>query len=129
MIVAMVLLAAQASALSGTDIRGDWINKRQTAIIHIADCPSGLCGTVTWSAKAAQLDAANGGVTDLDGTTVMWGFNLSLGRWRGKLYLPDQNRTVKGTIEMHGPNELLVKGCELGGLVCRSQTWSRRSVG
>ena len=48
----MILLLAmlvQAPAPS-SDIRGDWINQRQTAVIRISDCPTGICGVVTWSA-------------------------------------------------------------------------------
>lgn len=128
MIAALLVMIVQASAAS-VDIRGDWLNQRGTVIIRIADCDSGLCGTVIWSAPAARHDAARGGTAELNGTVVMSAFaTASDRRWRGKLFLPDQNRTVKGTIDIRGQDELQVTGCELAGLVCRTQSWTRRSA-
>lgn len=122
----MILMVAQTGAGWFADVHGDWVNQRGTAIVRIADCASGLCGTIVWSAMEAEQDAARAGVRELEGTTVMSGFAPSPGgRWRGKLFLPDQNRTVKATIELRG-DELRVTGCELGGLLCKSQNWSRR---
>jgi uncharacterized protein (DUF2147 family) len=130
MIAAMLVALAQASLPSMADIRGQWINERGTAIIHIADCPSGLCGTIVWSSAAARSDAARGGTAELNGTEVMSGFvALSGRRWRGKLFLPDHNRTVKADIELQDKDLLRVKGCEVAGLVCRSQRWIRRPAG
>ena len=126
-LAAMLLIVAQGSAVTGADIRGEWINQRRTAIIRISDCPSGLCGTVVWSAGAARSDAARGGTAELNGTTVMWGFLPSFAqRWRGKLFVPDHNRTVNGEIELRASDALPVRGCEIARLVCRSQTWTRR---
>ena len=120
------MLLAQGSPGPTTNIAGEWVNERQTAIIRIADCPTGLCGIVIWSAIAARRDAARGGTRDLNGTTVMLGFiPASPQRWRGKIYLPDHARTVKATIDLQSDGTLQVRGCELGGLVCRSQKWTR----
>jgi len=130
MIAAMLLLLAQANLAPTGDIRGDWINQRGTAIIRIADCPSGLCGTIVWSMAKARSDAARGGTAELNGTEVMSGFVPRPGRrWRGRLFLPDHNRTVKAEIDLHDDDELRVTGCEMAGLVCRSQRWNRRPAG
>lgn len=126
MITAALLIAMQISVPATADIRGEWINDRRTAIVQIADCASGLCGRVVWSAAAARRDAARGGTSDLDGTLVMIGFVPSGQRWNGRLFLPDRNRTTKATITLLNSGGLRVRGCELGGLVCRSQTWNRR---
>jgi uncharacterized protein (DUF2147 family) len=128
MIAAALLIGAQASVASAADIRGSWVNERGTVIIRIADCPSGLCGEVVWSAPAAQGDAARGGIAELDGTMVISNFvPVSSQSWRVRLFLPDRNRTVRATTRMHGNDELVVRGCELGGLICKSQNWQRRS--
>jgi uncharacterized protein (DUF2147 family) len=124
---ALLMFLTQGSIAANADIRGDWINPRATAIVRIADCPTGLCGTVIWSAPAAQRDSARGGTADLDGKTVMTSFvPASARRWRGKLFLPDQNRVVKAVIDLSETDQLRVKACELGGLVCRTQKWNRR---
>jgi uncharacterized protein (DUF2147 family) len=130
MMAALLLMATPASVATAGDIRGDWVNQRGTAIIRIDNCASGLCGTVVWSAPTAQRDAIRGGTADLNGSIVMSGFvRATERRWRGTLFLPDQNRMVKATIELRGNDQLQVKGCELAGLVCRSQRWNRRSAG
>ena len=126
MIPLVLLLLAQGSANAPAKITGEWVNERHTAIIRIADCPTGLCGTVIWSAAPAQRDAERGGTDDLNGTMVMLGFvPAAPQRWRGKLFLPDHARTVKATVELQSNGALHVRGCELGGLVCRSQKWTR----
>ena len=127
MMAVLLLLIAQAGAAPAGNIRGEWINQHRTAIIRIDDCPSGLCGVVIWSAATARRDAARGGTPQLNGTTVMFNFvPVSQGAWRGHIFLPDRNRTLKAAIELRG-GELEVKGCELAGLVCKKQTWSRIS--
>lgn len=127
MIAALLLLMAQGGAAPAANLRGEWINQHRTAIIRIDDCPSGLCGVVIWSAATAGRDAARGGTPQLNGTTVMFNFvPVSQGTWRGNIFLPDRNRTLKAAIELRG-GQLEVKGCELAGLVCKKQTWSRTS--
>ena len=107
------------------EIRGHWINARRTVVVQIADCGIALCGTVVWSTDAAQRDAARGGTAVLNGTVVMSGLMpASNGRWRGFLFAPDLGRRVKGTLTLEGPT-IRIKACDLGGLLCRSQIWSR----
>ena len=126
MIPLVLLLLAQASANAPGKITGEWVNEHRTAVIRIADCQTSLCGTIIWSAAPAQRDAARGGTYDLKGTVVMLDFvPTAPQRWRGKLFLPDHARTVKATIELQSNGTLSVRGCELGGLVCRSQMWTR----
>jgi len=67
MIAAMLLMFAQGFGSNAADIRGEWINQRSTAIVRIEDCPSGVCGTVIWSAPTARRDAAGGGIGELNG--------------------------------------------------------------
>ena len=122
----LLLLFAQGEALSAGDIRGEWINERRTAIVSVADCASGLCGTIVWSAPIARRDAARGGTTFLNGVTVVTGIVPTPAQhWRGSLFLPDQNRIVRAKIELNPMGELRIRGCELAGLLCRTQTWSR----
>ena len=100
MMAALLLMATPASVATAGDIRGDWVNQRGTAIIRIDNCASGLCGTVVWSAPTAQRDAIRGGTADLNGSIVMSGFvRATERRWRGTLFLPDQNRMVKALVQ------------------------------
>jgi uncharacterized protein (DUF2147 family) len=122
----MLLMVVQAVGVLSADIRGDWMNQARTAVVRIADCGPGLCGTIIWSAPRAQRDARRGGTVELNGTVVMTGFVLSFrDGWRGRLFLPDRNRTVEATIQLRDKSALEVRACELGGLVCKSQAWTR----
>lgn len=126
MIPLTLLLVTQTGAGSAAEIAGDWMNERRTAIVRIDECPSGICGSVVWSAAAARQDAARGGTSELNGTTVMFAFNRASPRhWRGKLYLPDQRRTIRGTLRLRADGALDVRGCELGAMLCKTQRWTR----
>jgi uncharacterized protein (DUF2147 family) len=35
-----------AAAIGGADIRGDWVTSDRSAVVRIAPCGSGMCGTV-----------------------------------------------------------------------------------
>lgn len=45
--------------------------------------------------------------------------------WKGKVYVPDINKTFSGTVTVVNAHTLTGKGCLLGGLGCKSQTWTR----
>jgi len=46
-------------------------------------------------------------------------------KWRGQVYNADDGRTYSGYLTMSGPDALELKGCVLGGIICRSETWTR----
>ncbi len=117
---------AAAMTSAGLSIAGDWANEDRSVIVRIAPCAQAVCGHVQWSSPEAQSDAARAGTPRLNGTRVVIDFVATSERqWRGKLFIPDHRRTVRATIRQKGPDHLEVKGCELAGLVCRTQKWSR----
>ena len=46
------------------------------------------------------------------------------GVWRGKVYVPDIDKTFGGAAQPEGAT-LLAKGCLVGGLLCKTQVWTR----
>lgn len=46
------------------------------------------------------------------------------GKYSGKITDPANDKTYTGKATLSG-NSLQMKGCVLGGLICRSQNWSR----
>ena len=54
------------------------------------------------------------------------GFKGGPEKWSGgTLYNPGDGHTYGGSLTLLDPDHLLLKGCVLFGLVCKSQTWTR----
>lgn len=127
-----LLATLMVAALNSADhsIAGDWANEDRSVIVRIAPCEKAVCGHVQWSSPAAQSDAARAGTHRLNGTKVVTDFVATRdSQWKGQLFIPDHRRTVRATIRKTSPDRLEVKGCELAGLICRTQKWSRVASG
>ena len=124
MFPSLLPVAAQASDEA---LGGYWANAPQTVIVRIAPCADeGWCGTIQWASDKAKADAARRGTTTLIGTELMHGFVLiAPARWKGRLYVPDLNRRSKAELRQLNENRLEVRGCTVGGLICKSQVWTR----
>jgi uncharacterized protein (DUF2147 family) len=88
-----------------------------------------MCGTVVWANAKAQADARKGGTAELVGAELFRDFvreNETV--WRGKVYVPDIDRTFSGTITMVDPRTLRANGCLIGRIGCKSQVWTRVEV-
>ncbi len=126
----ITLFAATLSAsASAPPITASWINPKSSVIVRIAPCGAALCGRVTWASTKAQADAQRGGTARLIGTLLMEDFEADgPGSWRGRLFVPDIQQTAEATMRRTGPNSIEIRGCGLGGLVCKSQSWRRSSA-
>ena len=51
------------------------------------------------------------------------------GAWRGDIFVPDRNVRAEGELHLTGPRTLEIQGCAMGGLICKTQTWTRVSAG
>jgi uncharacterized protein (DUF2147 family) len=125
----MILLLILAAALTpppAAGIQGRWTNPGGNVTILIAPCGDAYCGTVTAASNKAKTDSAEHGTSHLVGTRLLTDFAPDAdGRWSGRLFVPDIPITTDASIERTGTNQLKVTGCELGGLLCKSQLWTR----
>ena len=48
-------------------------------------------------------------------------------KWRGKVLVPDLDRTVSGELKPISGNTLQVHGCMFGHVACKNQKWTRVS--
>ena len=123
MIITLALIAQAATPLTG-----HWTNERKSVVVLIAPCANtaALCGTVQSASEEAQRDARRGGTDSLIGAELLHGF-VPIGddRWRGTLFIPDMNRRSKADIIRLDDDNLRVRGCAIGKLLCKSQNWSR----
>ena len=49
--------------------------------------------------------------------------------WRGKVFVPDLNRTLTGSARTIDANHIEAKGCLIGSILCKSQVWTRLTQG
>lgn len=122
------VLAAQpaAAAPGGPSAEGLWMNPYRSVAVRAGPCGDRLCGWVVWASADAQADARDSGVDRLIGTELLQDYRrANLRAWHGTVYIPDMGRRFYSEIDQLSAGQLKVKGCILGGLVCKSQMWTR----
>lgn len=114
------------SSSSSPSIDGLWINPHRSVAVRTGACTGRLCGWIVWADAHAQADARDGGVNRLVGTVLLEDYVPDgPGRWSGTVFVPDMGKRFDSRIEQVDADALTVKGCVLGGLLCKSQVWRR----
>jgi uncharacterized protein (DUF2147 family) len=124
-ILATLLLSGTAFA---QDVSGTWAREDGSSRIRFANCGSNMCGTISWT-NAARKDDKNPDEAlrsrSTVGVQVFYAMQSSgTNTWSGKAYNPEDGKTYSGKMTLAG-NKLTTQGCALGGLVCKSTSWSR----
>ena len=89
-------------------------------------CDGRLCGWIVWADRTAAADARSGGVAALVGTELLVDYAArGDGSWTGMVFVPDMGRRFASTLVPLGRNAMRVKGCIVGGLLCKAQVWQR----
>jgi uncharacterized protein (DUF2147 family) len=132
-VFAVAVLTASNANAAGVD--AVWLSNDGKARIKIEPCGANLCGTVVWLAE--PLDPATG-KPKLDknnpdnslrsrpvlGSRMLEAKPESDGKWRGTIYNGQNGRTYDVTIHVEDA-ALKIEGCAMGGVFCRTQTWTR----
>lgn len=127
------LVATPALASQGAAERL-WMNPKHTLAVHTDPCGQAggqsarqaLCGRIVWASKQAQADATDASVPRLIGTELLENYRLhGRGVWQGTVFVPDMGRRFASEIDQLSPDQLRVKGCIFGRLLCKSQVWTR----
>ena len=126
----LLLAAAMAltpAALAASPIEGNWTNPSHSVTVRIAPCGGGQwCGRVVAASAKARDDAAEKGTDQLIGTELLSGLEQDgEGSWHGQVFVPDINRRAEAEVHLLAPRTLEVKGCAVGGFLCKAQTWTR----
>jgi uncharacterized protein (DUF2147 family) len=131
------LLASAVTAAHAADPSGVWHTKGQLAQVRIARCAEDLCGTIIAlkdpidpATGKPQTDTENEDATKRNrpviGLQVVIGMKpTGANTWSGQFYSPEEGKIVSGNLILKEANTLTVEGCLLGGLLCRSETWTR----
>lgn len=115
--LAAAVVAVSGGVASAADATGVWLRSDGKTKVQFSHCGSALCGAVVW-------------LRDKDspahiGQRVFYDMEpAGEGQWRGSAFNPDDGKTYSGKMSLAG-GTLTTAGCVLGGLICKSFTWSR----
>jgi uncharacterized protein (DUF2147 family) len=109
MVFAVAGLLATAGWAAADDIEGRW-KTDSGATAEIASCGSAFCITL----RSGEHKGKRIGRMNPEGKN----------RYSGEITDPVKDKTYSGKATLSG-NALSMKGCVLGGLICRGQNWQR----
>ena len=118
---ALILVSPAAAA----DVFGAWKNPKGSVHLDIRPCNAEVCGFVIYASANADADARKTTGKPLVGQQLLRDFRPDRNGWRGKVYVPDMDRTFAGSARLLDDDRLEAKGCVLGGLICKTQVWRR----
>ena len=126
--LASAFLAVPAVAQTA-DPSGVWQSETGDTRVRIARCGDAYCGTII-AVRGETKDVNNPnealrsrnlvGVRMIDEIRPVQG-----GGFQGQLYNFRDGRTYSGKMNLKSASALELSGCVLGGLICRSQTWTK----
>ena len=112
--VAAILPATPSHA---ADVFGVWLHEAGTSKVRIAKCGDALCGNIVW----LKSDKSPAKV----GQRIFYDMKPSgENAWQGSAFDPESEKTYTGKMTLSGDG-LKTSGCALGGLICRSVSWTR----
>ena len=116
-VIAAVLLASTGPAVAG-ELKGEWLNEDGKAKVRFFNCGGAICGSLSWL-KDPKNDTAK------VGQQVFFDMKPSGDNtWKGSAFNPDDGKAYSGKLTLSG-NRLVTAGCVLGGLICKSENWTR----
>ena len=123
---ALAALFTLASVPAQAADLGVWRNPHDSVRVEIRSCGDSTCGYVVWASPKAQADARKSGYSTLIGQQLLRDFEpTGRGAMRGKVFVPTLKVTLSGTAEFVDSRTMKAKGCVLGGMLCKSQVWTR----
>jgi len=117
-------LVCATSSVQAADVFGVWIteksDKGSSMAVEIFECDDRVCG------KA--VDVFDAETRDSVGLEIIKGMRKKsdTAYTKGKIYAPDTKKWYKSKMSLKSDDKLKVSGCVLGGVICRSQTWTRQ---
>lgn len=119
-------VAFAAPSFAAPALYGVWRNPKNSVHVQIRDCETGACGYVVWASDNARADAREGSGKELIGMRLFHSFTQDANQnWRGRVYVPDLNKTFSGSARLSDNNTLKARGCLIGNVLCKAQSWTR----
>jgi len=116
---------------------GTWLTEDKKGKVRVTNCGGALCGNLVWlqepldpATNQPKLDKENADAgkkgRPLLGIPIVLEMRPNgADKWEGKVYNASDGGTYTGSFTLTGANTALLKGCVMGGLICKSQTWTR----
>lgn len=111
-VIATSLAAATAAIAQTATPYGTWTRASTGAKIDFYDCGGKLCAKVVASPKKESV-----------GKVIMTGAaKTGDNSWSGDLLNTEDGKTYTGVVTLENAKALNLKGCVLGGIVCKGET-------
>lgn len=119
LLLSVAILALAGTHASASDVSGTWLRDTGASQVRFAPCGGGaLCGTIAWIKPGADTKGKVGQRVFYDMKSD------GAGGWKGSAFNPEDGQTYTGKMSLSG-GTLTTQGCAMGGMVCRSTTWTR----
>ncbi|NIY72466.1 DUF2147 domain-containing protein [Marivivens donghaensis] len=122
--LAALMAVGLAGAAAADPIEGTWQTQPDDgafAFVEISPCGPAFCGVIARTFNAdGEYQSENIGrqlVIDM--------VPQGEGEYRGNVWRPSNNKIYIGKINLNG-DQMELKGCIAGGLLCSAQNWVRR---
>ena len=123
----LVTFALPASA-QPADPSGTYLSETGDTRVRIARCGGAYCGTII-SVQGEAKDVNNPDpklkARNLVGVQMISNIQPAADGFTGQLYNYKDGKTYNGKMSFAGGKAMQLSGCVFGGLICRSQTWSK----
>ena len=126
-----IILATGVNLALAADPTGDWKVADGVANIRVAQCNGDMWGVVAWEKVPGGKDKNNPDTAKQSRPTLGMPILIDMKKkpggdaWEGEVYNAEDGKTYSGNLTLTGDNTLQLQGCALGGLLCKSQTWTR----
>ena len=135
--IAWALATVLISPAFAGDPSGTWLTESGKSQVRLAPCGEALCGRIQWLKEPSdptgkpKRDIRNPDpgkrARPIIGVDILMGMKPgeTADQWAGDIYNPEDGKTYQARLTLQDARTLQVKGCVLGGLICKSQAWSR----
>lgn len=128
-VMAVALATAFSAAAFAADPSGTWLSESGKTKVRIAPCGGNAwCGTILWVKGPEQNDVNNPDPAKhgkpLVGSLLISDMKPDGDAYKGALYDYTSGKTYTGKLKVTGA-KLALSGCVLGGLLCKSESWSK----
>ena len=137
-IAAVGLAPIMVAPAFAADPLGTWLTGDKKGKVRIVNCGGAICGSLVWidepldpETKKPKIDKRNADASKqsrpLLGIPIVLNMKPSSTpqSWEGDVYNAEDGKTYSGSFTLTGANTAQLKGCVLGGLICKAQTWTR----
>jgi uncharacterized protein (DUF2147 family) len=122
------LLLIGAAQAQTADPSGTYLSETGETQVRVAKCGGAYCGTIVkvdGEAKDVNNPDAGKRGRSLVGVQMISNIQPAGDDFTGQLYNYKDGKTYNGKMSFKSGNAMQLSGCVLGGLICRSQTWTK----